>query len=116
MNIIGWKAWYTDNRVYRSSLDKWDDLPKVGCLYVLVFFNELDTSETQHYKEIISGNRRYFMATGSSGDIFIKPSLWKEAKLLDTYNTKPEWIKEGIWDDDNTMERIRNEALSTDTW
>ena len=111
MKTIGWKAWYTQNRVYRSSIDSWEDLPKVGLLCVVVFLHK--DGEDHDYKEILNGNRRYFMAIGSSGNTFLKPSLWKEAKLLETYDTKPEWIKEGIWDDEETIERVNKEALAS---
>lgn len=115
MKVAGWKAWYTQGRVYRSAIDDWAEIPKVGLLCMLVFYDKLD-SGGHHYRDILSGNRRYFMATGSSGEVLIKPSLWKESKLIDTYDTQTEWIKEGIWDDDTTMERVTREALQTQTW
>ena len=110
MKVAGWKAWYTQNRVYRSSDDIWEDLPKEGILLLLVFFDEFSTTGIR-YKEIIQGNRRYFKSIGSSGNEFYKGSLWNEKKLLKTYSTKTEWIKEGIYDDDATIQRITNEAL-----
>lgn len=115
MRIAGWKAWYTNGRVYRSSIDQWEALPKVGALCILVFYDK-NTSDGHPYKDILAGNRRYFMAIGSSGELMLKPSLWKENKLIATYSTKPEWIKEGVWDDDTTIERINREALNTNTW
>lgn len=114
MKVIGWKAWYTKNRVYRSTIDAWADIPKVGALFVKVFYEE--THHGVNYADVLAGNRRYIMAIGSSDEIFLKSSLWKEDKLLDTYTTKPAWIKEGIWDDDLTVERLRVEVNSTITW
>ena len=110
MRVEEWKAWYTQNRVYRSSVDNWEDLPKEGILLLLIFFDER-AAHGGRYKEIIHGNRRYFKSIGSSGSEFFKGSLWNEKKLLKTYDTKPEWIKEGIYDDDETIKLIVNEAL-----
>jgi len=115
MQVAGWKAWYTQHRVYRSAIDRWEDLPKEGVLFVMVFFDEF-ASNGERYREALSGNRRYIMATGSSGEIFLKTSLWKEEKLLNTYDTKSEWIKEGIWDDETTVKQVHDEAFATITW
>ena len=115
MAIAGWKAWYTDNRVYRSNLRKWEDLPKEGVLLVMVYYDDM-APNGKPFRDIIHGSRRYFMATGSSGNLFLKGSLWNENKLLGTYSTKPEWVKEGVWDDDETIKRVVQEALDTYDW
>lgn len=110
MKVYAWRAWYTQDRVYRSSVDAWEDLPKEGILLLCIFFDEF-SSRGIRYKEIIHGKRRYFKSIGSSGSEFYKGSLWREDKLLATYKTKPEWIKEGIYDDDETITFIIKEAL-----
>lgn len=112
MKVKAWKAWYTKHRVYQSSIHTWEELPKEGTLFLLVIFDE-KTAAGIPYREIIHGNRRYFKAIGSSGEPFYKGSLWQESKLLSTYDTKPEWIKEGIYDDDETIELIRQEVMET---
>jgi hypothetical protein len=112
MIVVGWKAWYTRYRVYSSDIHTWEELPKEGVLVVLIYFDEKDTAG-DHYREIIKGRRRYFKAIGSANNEFYKGSLWNEAKILRTYDTKEEWIKEGIWDDDATMETVIAEALAT---
>jgi len=109
MKILGWVAFYTGNRTFSSAAHEWEVLPNEGVLAVSVVFDKIATNG-QHYKEVLSGKRRYFMAIGSSGNIFMKGSLWTERKLLKTYDTKPEWIKEGIWDDDETMQSVLEKA------
>ena len=103
MKILGWKAWYTQNRVYSSTETTWENLPKKGVLFVVVFY-------ATGSREILNGVRRYFQATGSSGNKFIKGSLWQQKTLLDTYETSDAEIKEGVWDDDETVARIAKEA------
>lgn len=114
MHIVGWKAWYTQNRVFSSDETDWRDLPKTGVLAVLVFFDERSSSGA-YYKELLHGKRRYFRADGTAQE-FIKGSLWNEKKLLDTYETTKEDIKEGIWDDDATVKKVLAEATAAVTW
>lgn len=100
MKVVGWQAFYTQNREFSSEDMKWEDLPKEGVLTVIVFMDEF--SGDTRLKEVIQGRRRYFLATGSTGNIFIKGSLWDEKKISKTYNVAPTFIKEGIWDDDES--------------
>ena len=37
--VIGWKAWYTDGTVYKSSTHKWEDLPVNGIQYLKKYFD-----------------------------------------------------------------------------
>lgn len=113
MIVVGWKAWYTQNRVYSSSVHNWEELPKEGVLVVMVYFDE-KASGGEHLREIIKGRRRYFKAVGSSNNEFFKGSLWNEDKILRTYDTHEDWIKEGIWDDDATMKAAIAEAMATE--
>lgn len=115
MNVEGWKVWYTHNRIYRSNMDDWESLPKTGLLAVALYYDEF-YEDGKRYKDVLAGSRRYFQAIGTSGRWFIKPSLWKENKLIETYKTKPEWIKEGVWDDDDTMQRVNREAVESISW
>lgn len=111
MRPLGWRAWYTQGRVYDSRFDSWPELPKEGVLAIVVFFDTKD-SAGEHYKEILNGRRRYFRSIGSSGAEFYKASLWTEKKITNTYAARPECVKEGIWDDDETMEAVLAEALA----
>ena len=113
MVVVGWKAWDTQNRVYSSDVHSWEELPKEGALVVMVYFDELD-SGGKHYREILKGRRRYFKAVGSSNNEFFKGTLWNEQKILRTYDTREDWVKEGVWDDDATMEAAIAEALATE--
>lgn len=58
--IIGWRAWYTEERVYDSDSTRWEQLPRQGAL-VFVFY--LPTNGKRH---IMQGQDYYW----KHGDCF----------------------------------------------
>lgn len=113
MKLTGWIAWYRGGKVYRSTEIDWVALPTNGMLLVMVYFDEL-TPAGKPYREVLQGANRYFMAQGTS-DFFIKSSLRTREWIMKTYDVKsPYNVKVGLYDDDETMNRVQAEAM--DTW
>lgn len=54
--VIGWKAWYADGSVYKSSTHKWEDLPVNGIQFLRKFF---DLGEGKIGRENCSGHDAY---------------------------------------------------------
>ena len=108
MKIVGWKAWYTEGRVFHSNEKGWAALPGKGVLAVMVFFDE-PKPDGYAKREILLGSRRYFRAQGTEQE-FIKQSLHTEEWILKHYKTTPGDIKEGLWDDNATIRRVQEEA------
>jgi Ca2+-binding EF-hand superfamily protein len=64
--LLGWKAWYKDDKIYKSSKHQWKNLPKNGILGLKKFFHLVDVdgkkkvdeeSGKDIYYEIIAGHR-----------------------------------------------------------
>ena len=36
--VVGWKAWYTNNRFYSSATSTWTILPNFGVLVIMLYF------------------------------------------------------------------------------
>lgn len=53
-NIRGWRAWYADNSRYNSRQHTWRDLPDLGCLCVVVYFDE-EWAPGRHYRALMNG-------------------------------------------------------------
>lgn len=89
----------------------WGDLPEEGVLLVMVYFDE-KRPDGKPYRETLQGANRYFMATGTN-DFFIKSSLKTEKWILKKYDSHKNYIKVGLYDDDETMKNIQAEAMRT---
>ena len=57
--IIGWKAWYEDGKVYTSSKKKWKNLPRKGLIGLKKFFRLVD-EEGNYVEDEESGKNIFY--------------------------------------------------------
>lgn len=61
MSVIGWRAYYTEDREYVSNEDDWMDLPDDGLLIVVLYGIRQDLDGNEHvHRRIRAGYDWYF--------------------------------------------------------
>ena len=101
LEIIGWKAWYEDGKVYTSKRHKWNRLPTKGILALKRFFRIYEDGT------LITDEK-----TGKS--IFYEimighPMMILDNRLLMKYIKLPKCIKLGKILSDEEIDKLYNE-------
>ena len=55
--VIGWKAWYTNDRFYSSATDSWTALPNSGVLVIMLYFSGI-------LRRVLAGTEYYVLDGG----------------------------------------------------
>ncbi len=59
--VIGWRAYYSGQRVFVSTTTAWADLPSTGVLFIVLYeAGEWDESKHKHYRRLIVGGDWYY--------------------------------------------------------
>ena len=100
--IVGWKIWYTNNRVYSSHDITWHDLPDDGVLFLILYRDQtyMDSGVEKRYRTRLHAYDFY----GSDGDqMFMgnNDSLRRNKKRYPGL-----MFKEGIWVSDSEFQKI----------
>ena len=67
-DVVGWKAWYTTDRFYTSAETRWDDLPSLGVLVIMLYFGE-------RIRRVMAGTE-YYASDGSRFSHQHEPHDW----------------------------------------
>lgn len=97
--VVGWRAWYTEGRVYDSSSSRWEDMPHVGVVAIVVYHR------TRPYRRIMVGGSLYWIKDTPKGvaycmddhrDALIAPEDWERHH-----------VKRGLWVTDEEYADVR---------
>lgn len=102
MDIVGWRAWYCDNRYFDSTTTTWEELPANGALYFILYH------KTRPYSRIMSGRSLYWRETTNKGDIFGYDNV--DDALISQATWDANRVKRGKWVTDNEMHAVHHEA------
>ena len=105
MRVIGWKAWYTEQRKFDSRQTAWADLPDDGVLLLMLYFDSRD-GQKRPKRMIMSGNDYYF----SDGDQLFGSSNQDPDAIRERYPTCA--VKQGKWTTYPDIERVNSEAIA----
>lgn len=133
--IIGWKIWFVDVpqkiredlkdkdkedkkgkvnaqiQTYLSDSTEWTDLPKDGCLGMILFEDTIVGNV--HRRTVLTNADYYFMdENGVFGTDVDNRERKTRQDIYARYN-KP-YIIRGIWTDDDTYHAIHEEILATE--
>lgn len=94
--VVGWRAWYTSDRVFDSESTQWADLPDVGVLCIRIYYM------TRPYGRVMSGKTLYWLDDRQTdGDIYAFDDT-ADARI-DTELWDRGFVKEGRWTTDQEM-------------
>ena len=100
--IIGWKIWYTDDRIFSSLDTKWEELPDDGVLFLVLYRDKtyMDNGVEKRYRTRLHAYDWY----GSDGDQMF---MGNNDTLERNKKRYPELIfKEGMWVSDDEFQKI----------
>lgn len=103
--MLGWRAYYTNNRIYDSARNTWAELPAEGVLLVVEF---RVTGRT-----IYSGGDWYWLYDGTFG--YRKAAPWGDHAPKPDHIACLSCIKRGVGVPDDEFHAVYNTAW-TDTW
>lgn len=103
--VVGWRAWYVTPQGhmarYTSADTRWENLPSVGVLVVLLYYRGRGTRR-------MSSKSWYWTEDTPYGTLYAYDD-WKDAILPDDYETSPR-VKRGKWAHDTVMTTASTEA------
>lgn len=67
MNVVGWKAWYTNGRKFDSSQTSWSDLPDDGAILIQLYFDKRGERSRLPYRRVFLGDDYFW---------HVPPDLW----------------------------------------
>ena len=102
MQVAGWRAWYTSDRIYDSRSTTWKALPKTGVLFIMLYLDQM-TAGGRRYREALYGNDYYW----EEGDTF---------KNEDVAPPPPTKTKKGALIPDAEFEQIVRTAFDAEEW
>ena len=100
LEIVGWKVWYADGSSYESKERSWENLPRDGVVWVMVYYAN-GTSRT------MSGTDFYFRARGHRDWIYGFGPEPDPARYQDLV------VLKGAWTDDITLACVEAEVFGT---
>ena len=100
--IVGWKIWYTNNRVYSSHDITWEELPDDGVLFLILYRDQtyMDNGVEKRYRTRLHAYDWY----GSDGDQMFMGNNDSLPRNKQRYPGL--MFKEGIWVSDTEFSRI----------
>lgn len=100
-SVVGWRAWYTEERRFSSADTDWTELPVDGVLVIVVYYDDGDRKHFDH-------REWYFHEPGT--DFFAATDRLEQA-----YVRYPDVdFKRGKWTDQETFESARQEAWDSE--
>jgi hypothetical protein len=97
--VVGWRAWYTDGRVFDSAATRWEDLPEHGVLVVLLYHR------TRPYSRTMSGRSLYWREVTPKGSIYACDET--ADAIIPKEVRQANCVKYGKWVTDNEMLEAR---------
>jgi len=102
--VVGWRAWYTDNRIWDSAHTKWEDLPPRGIIAIMLYcdprpYRQIMTSATCYWRDADGGFHSWGWADEDPADAPIHHEDIQAGRL-----------KIGVWVSDAEMARVSHEA------
>lgn len=106
MEVVGWKAFYTLDRVFSSENSNWADLPSAGIVGVVVYYEK-------PYRDILTGGDWFYLegecpdSTGTHdnfGDYVDPPSVPEDE------------LKKGVMIPDDDFQKIRSRMTEDKEW
>lgn len=110
MKVKGLRAWYADGSVHTAPPGHWAALPDDGVLAVVLYFDE-QTPSGHPLRRTMMGHDFYFKAPGPFGVIFAEATYTTTDNIARRYPGAE--IKLGMWTDDDTIQRIQEEASNS---
>lgn len=103
--IAGWRAWYTEGRVFDSRETAWRDLPLEGVLVVAVYYDAF-AADAVRYRTLYDGDEYYWYADGGVHSSMSHP---------DVPDVPAERIKRGTEVADEEFAAVKDRAVAS-TW
>jgi hypothetical protein len=101
--VVGWRAWYSDGKVFSSKTTRWHVLPADGVLIIILYYADAR-------RRIMQGADYYFIASGVADAIYGESGEPPEA-IVARY---PDAIvKRGRWTDDATYAAVLEVAMAS---
>lgn len=100
-DVIGWRAWYTNDRIFDSRQVTWSSLPRDGVLGVVVYFSD-------GFRKIVDGGDWYYL----DSDI---PTCTETHSDWDQWIDPPDVpldeLKRGVGVSDEEFDRIKTRMV-----
>lgn len=110
-SVIGWAVWYEDNLV-TSRDTRFEDLPRDGCLCVVLIESTLQPNGVDHTRCIFKGYDYYFRADSKNGYIYACDLDSRERSTISDIQSRyvnPIIIR-GKWVDQARMDEVIEEC------
>lgn len=103
----GWKAWYTDGRVFSSSSTTWTDLPESGVLGVVIY-------REGEYRDLVYGGDWYYL--GDDGEPTATETHTEWGKWVPKPDAPSDEIKQAEAVSDEYWDQIQTEMMEAKSW
>lgn len=119
--VIGWRAWYTNERVFDSKITHWKFLPKDGVITIMLFLNKRNKTTKFPLRRQMYGDYYWYVPEKEIYGCCYYPIMLPNGKVLtnaespkDILNRYPgAIILRGQWVSEQELEKINKESMET---